>query len=146
MKTKQHQIRSFINNNWFVVITVSFVLLFIGLVDGVPFALSDGYGYFHTAKELVTNSSFVSSLTPEYLSYSGHTISLFNDNYVTRYSPGNSIFWFLPLKFSSLFNNNTIYDNYYKAFNGHSFADGMIVLMTSILVIVENPPGFEAWG
>src|SRR5215207_6406005 len=100
---------------------ISFVPIFLSLVTvsfiaGSPFIFSDGYGYYHVAKNLVEEGSFVSAEKPEYYYYSGHTTNTFADRYVTVYSSATSIFWWPFLTAAKPFNNGTIYTDYFKAY------------------------------
>lgn len=115
-----------------VKILVLFLLLQFVFVWGSPFIFGDGYGYYHVGHSLIYNQTFVQSQSPEYLENASHAVSEFNGNYVTVYSVGNSILWIPFLLVSSLFSSGSIYTDYFKAFNGHSFADGFSILIAAL--------------
>lgn len=110
------------------------VSLFVSLsfISGVPFIYSDGYCYYHIARSIHDHSSFVSPYQPEYFDYKGHVIEEYRGNHATVCSPGTGMILYPGITISKLlFNEGTIYDDYFKAFNGHSFTDGLSVLVTA---------------
>lgn len=106
------------------------IVLFV--LNGTPFVLGDGFGYFHTATSLVTQGSFTTKEPPAYYPYSGHTISYYAGNYVTPYSPGTSLIWFPLLTLDNIFAQGSVYNDYYKAFNGHSLYSGIAILIAAV--------------
>ncbi len=107
------------------------LMIFVGIINGVPFVFGDAYGYFHVAKTAVETGVYPSSQSPEYFEYTGHAVVNSNGKYVTPYSVGQTILYFPFLTASMLFNSGTIYNDYYKAFNGHSYADGIAILVAA---------------
>jgi len=105
----------------------------VGFINGSPFIFGDGYGYYHVAKTLVTQGDLVTKIAPDYLPYAGYAVSQYNGNYVTVYSAGPAILMWPFLTAARPFQGNaTIYNDYYKAFNGHTLADGVAVLSAAI--------------
>ncbi|MEP7103374.1 MAG: hypothetical protein ABI721_01530 [Candidatus Dojkabacteria bacterium] len=114
-----------------VIIGLGVLFLLSILVNGSPFIFGDGYGYFHNAKTLVTTGSFLELKEPEYFPYTGHAVTEQNGKFVTSYPPGSSILLWPFLTVSKFFDSGTIYTDYYKAFDGHSVADGLAVLLAA---------------
>ncbi|MEI7578528.1 MAG: hypothetical protein WCJ58_00645 [bacterium] len=109
-----------------------FGLIIIMFVNGTPFYFGDAYGYYHPAKTLATQNSLISDTIPEYKPYAGHGVVIRQDGQAASfYPPGTAILWYPFLKVASFFDSGTIYTNYFKAFNGHSLADGLAVLAAS---------------
>lgn len=110
------------------------IILIIFFLNGTPFIFGDGYGYYHTAKTLATQGSFTTETYPEYTPYSAHGVVTREDNvFISSYPPGVSILWWSFLKIASVFDQGTIYSDYFKGFNGHSLADGLAVLTASLV-------------
>lgn len=108
------------------------LMIVVGFINGVPFVFGDAYGYFHVAKSSIDNGYYPSSQQPEYFEYTGHAVVESNEKYITPYSVGQTILYFPFLTASMLFSKGTVYTDYYKAFNGHSFADGMAILAAAM--------------
>lgn len=112
---------------------VLFVLMaLLTIVNGVPFLFGDSYGYFHVGKSILTQTNYPSMDKPEYFDYTGHAVNIFKNGYITPYSIGQTFLWFPALAASSFVNNGSIYNEYFKSFNGHSFYDGLGVLISSV--------------
>lgn len=109
------------------------VFLFVGFLNGTPFLFGDSYGYYHVAETLTSTGGYPASIEPEYYPYSGHAVSVVDQEYITPYSAGQSILWYPFLLASSNQNESTTFNNYYKAFNGHSLADGLVILLSAII-------------
>lgn len=107
------------------------LMLLIAFINGTPFLFGDSFGYFHVGKVFTTQGVYPSSDVPDYYPYTGHAVGYFNEEYITPYSVGQGILWIPFLFVSSIFDNGTVFDNYYKAFNGHSLADGLAVLLAA---------------
>ncbi len=121
--------------NIFYFLLIFLVLFLIGQVLGSVFILGDGYGYYHVGKSMVENGSFVTKAAPDYFEYGGHGVSEFDNKFVTQYTVGNGILWLPFLSTAHFFDNGTIYNDYYKAFNGHSFADGFAIQIAAIFFL-----------
>lgn len=121
--------------NVFYFLLIFLVLFLIGQVLGSVFIFGDGYGYYHVGKSIVENGSFVTETTPDYFEYSGHGVSEFDNKFVTQYTVGNGILWLPFLATAHFFDNGTIFNDYYKAFNGHSFADGFAIQIAAIFFL-----------
>jgi hypothetical protein len=111
---------------------VFLILSVISFTWGSPYIFSDGYGYYHVAKSLIEEGNFVTPQKPEYYEYSGHGVMEYKGNYVTVYSPGNAIYWLPFLSITNIFDHSTIYNDYSKAFNGHSLADGIAIQFAGV--------------
>lgn len=112
---------------------VFIIMLFIAFINGTPFLFGDSYGYYHVAKTVVTQATYPTPIQPEYYEYSGHGVNILGSNYITPYSSGQSILLFPFIAISSLFSNGTTFNDYYKAFNGHSLYDGIAVLNAAVI-------------
>lgn len=101
---------------------------------GSPFIFGDGYGYFHVGKQLSANGNFVSKEPPSYLDHAGHSISYFNDKYVTVYSPAGGIIW-SPLLFAvrNIEDPIDVAGQTFVEFNGHTFWEGSVILMVAAM-------------
>lgn len=115
----------------FIILLLAF--LGIGFVNGTPFIFGDAFGYYHVAKTEVDSGVYPTNTVPEYFEYTGHAVINSEGKFITPYSVGQSILYFPFLWFSSAFDSGTPNDNYYKAFNGHSFADGIAILSAAAL-------------
>jgi hypothetical protein len=115
----------------FTYCTLALLFAIIIFLNGVPFIFGDGYGYYHIGKNLVNNNDLLSTNMPEYYPYSGHAVIESDGNYITPYSAGNALLWLPFLAVSNQFDTGSIYDDYYKTFNGHSFADGFAILISA---------------
>lgn len=114
---------------------IALFILFLGLflvLDGTPFIFGDGYGYYHVGKSLVTEGIFVSQNEPAYFEYTGHAVILDNGKYITPYTAGPAVLWWPFLTIAKFFDQGTVYNDYYKAFNGHSFVDGLAILFAAV--------------
>ncbi len=116
---------------------VFFLFLIVGFVNGVPFIFGDGYGYYHVAESITTKAAYPPASPPEYFPYTGHAVTEFNGKYVTTYTIGQTILWAPFLGLSKLTETlispqASIYNDYYKAFNGHSIYDGIVILTAAI--------------
>jgi len=108
------------------------IMIFVGFVNGVPFIFGDAYGYYHVGDTVIKQGTYPATTQPEYYQYTGHAVNQTSSSFVTAYSVGQSILYYPFLTAASLFNNGTVFNDYYKAFNGHSFADGMAILTAAI--------------
>jgi hypothetical protein len=117
-------------------ILFGFLVILLFFIDGTPFVFGDGYGYFHTAKVLVKEEQFVTQKKYDYYDYAFHGIKEFDGKYVTRYAPGTAILSSPFYLVASIFDWGTVYDNYYKAFNGHSLADGLAILTSCVFYFI----------
>lgn len=127
------QLRTIISNinRWQIYVLI--LLSSLMFINGTPFYFGDAYGYYHTGKTLVNEGSFITSSQPPYYPYSAHGVYLREDGeYASAYPPGVSIMLYPFLKVASLFDKGTIYTDYYKAFNGHSLADGLASITASL--------------
>jgi len=106
------------------------------VLNGSPFIFGDGYGYFHNAKTLTTTGTFLETQEPEYFPYTGHAVNNEEGKFVTVYPPGSSLLMWPFLTISKLIPSGTIYSNYYKAFDGHSLADGVAVLLAASFYMI----------
>lgn len=109
------------------------IMLFVAFINGTPFLFGDSYGYYHVAKTVATQATYPTAIQPEYYEYSGHAVNILGSNYITPYSSGQSILLFPFIAVSSLFSNGTTFNDYYKAFNGHSLYDGIAVLSAAVI-------------
>jgi hypothetical protein len=118
--------------NLLLVAGALFILLLVSFIDSTPFIFSDGYGYYHTSKTLVTEGRFYSEEPKDYYAYARHGVDLHEERYVTRYAPGVAVLSAPFLLPAQLFDSSTQFNDYYKAFNGHSFADGTALMISNI--------------
>ena len=116
-----------------IIIRTFIALLLTWIAIGSPFIFGDGYGYYHAGKVLATTGEFTTQEKPDYFNYTGHGVVAINGEYITPYPSGNALMWFPLLKTASVFDSGTIYNDYYKAFNGHSIADGVAISLSAIL-------------
>ncbi len=116
-----------------VSLLITLFLAILVVFDGVPLVLGDGYSYYHPAKTLVEEGRLISDTEPEYLQYAGENISYYHGKYVTRVGPGTSVLMAPFLAASKPFDDGTIYNDYHKAFIGHSLADGIAILIASVV-------------
>lgn len=115
---------------WILVFLVIIASVFI---NGSPFIFGDGYGYYHSAKSLITEGTFTSTVEPPYYKYTGHAVSLDeNGNYTTIYPVGNALFWVPGLTVSKAISQTPDLD-YFTVFNGHILNDGIAILVTATL-------------
>ncbi len=115
---------------WILVFLVIIASVFI---NGSPFIFGDGYGYYHSAKSLITEGTFTSTVEPSYYKYTGHAVSLDdNGNYTTIYPVGNALFWVPGLTVSKAISQTPNLD-YFTVFNGHIVNDGIAILVTATL-------------
>lgn len=119
-----------------ILISLAAILFTIFYFIGSPYIFSDGYGYYHVGKTLVTEGNFVTSNQPDYYPYTGHAVMQFEDHYTTVYSPGNAILWWPFLTVGKIFNSGTVYTEYHQAFNGHHISDGVLIAIASIFYSV----------
>ncbi len=119
-------------------ITLFLLLAFVfgAFINGTPFIFSDGYGYFHVAKTLVTEGNFVTETQPEYYPYTRHAVTYKNGKYITVYSAGSAILMWPFMTASkyiqaTIHPNSTVYNDYYKAFDGISIEDGIATIIAS---------------
>ncbi len=120
--------KQFFKFNKFLIL-LALLLVFIQLINGSPYIFGDGYGYYHTAKTLVTQGTLTTTIVPEYFSHASHGVLLRGDGVaLSVYPAGVSLLWYPFLKVASIFDQGTIYNDYFKAFNGHSLADGLAIL------------------
>lgn len=127
-------------SRWFLGGISALIVSLVVLLDGTPFLLSDSYAYYHSAKSFVDTGKVYTDSEPEYDRYSPY-VSEFNGKYLTIVNPGNAFLTIPGLEISKLVDanaNRTIYNDYYKAFNGHSFADGFAILITDVLLAVGS--------
>lgn len=123
---------NFSANKTYIIILL--ILVFAIVINGTPFLFGDAYGYFHNAKTLVTQGRFSSQIKPEYIDYAAHgVVESGEGTFINAYPPGTSIIWYPFLKLALLFEDGTINNDYFKAFNGHSFADGFAILISSMI-------------
>lgn len=108
-------------------------LLITWIVIGSPFIFGDGYGYYHAGKVLVQETKFATQEKPEYYNYTGHAVINYKDKYITPYTVGNAILWLPFLGISNVFDSGNLTNDYYKAFNGHSLADGIAISLSAII-------------
>ncbi|MCA9379179.1 hypothetical protein KC640_02010, partial [Candidatus Dojkabacteria bacterium] len=110
------------------------------VTNGVPFVYSDGYYYYHTARSIVDHGTFASSEKPEYFDYRGHAIIYYNGKYGEVTTPGGALFLTPGLFISKLFRDpsQTIYNDYFLAFNGHTLLDGIMILLTAMICAVVS--------
>jgi|GEM_PF-3619601 len=120
----------------FVLIIFILIVIVATLLDGSPFVWGDGWGYYHTGKQIVSNGQLVADVKPDYYEYSMHGLWELNGKYVTRYLPGNSVVWGPFMGVASFFDSGTKYDDYYKGYNGHSLAEGLAILSASVTYTV----------
>lgn len=113
-------------------IALFLLMILVGFVNGVPFIFGDAYGYYHVGETVVNQGVYPTDVKPDYYEYTGHAVNSTANGYVTAYSVGQSILYYPFLTFASLFNQGTINNEYYKAFNGHSIADGIAVLVAAM--------------
>ncbi|MFS8130821.1 MAG: ArnT family glycosyltransferase [Candidatus Dojkabacteria bacterium] len=106
------------------------------ILNGSPFIFGDGYGYFHNAKTLTTTGTFLQTNKPEYFPYTGHAVTEESGKFVTVYPPGSSLLMWPFLSISKLISSGTVYSDYYKAFDGHSLADGVAVLLAASFYMI----------
>ncbi|MEO6728823.1 MAG: hypothetical protein ABIM99_02775 [Candidatus Dojkabacteria bacterium] len=120
------------------ILAIGLLVLFIItlILNGAPFIFGDGYGYYHNSKTLTSTGSFQQTNEPEYFPYTGHAVGEENGKFVTVYPPGSSILMWPFLSVSKFADNGTVYTDYYKAFNGHSLADGIAVLLAASFYMV----------
>jgi len=127
--------RYFINKIKASILSLTSLTLFLAVIifiNGSPFYFGDAYGYFHTAKTLAVQNTLITSTIPEYTPYAAHGVVIRDDGMaVSVYPSGVSILWYPFLKVASFFDQGTMYNDYFKAFNGHSLADGLAVLAAS---------------
>lgn len=123
---------NFVKKYWAaILLAVAFIFMF--LTNGVPFIYSDGYCYYHVARSIVDQQSFVSKVAPEYLDYRGSVIAYFRGAYGDVCMPGAALALVPGLEVSKLFRTpqQTIYTDYFMAENGHTLLDGYMVLLTA---------------
>lgn len=115
-----------------------FITLSFFTFTASPIVISDGYCYYHIAKSIVDEGNFVSVNKPDYYDYRGHVIVFDGEVYKDVCSPGTSFALVPGLTISNLFSDNTItqYNDYFPAYSGHSLADGIAILLTSIIFAV----------
>lgn len=121
-----------------LILSISLLVLFIVtlVLNGSPFIFGDGYGYFHNAKTLTTSGTFLQTTPPDYYPYTAHAVSEENGKFITVYPVGSSLLMWPFLTVSKFIPSGTIYTDYYKAFNGHSLADGVAVLLATSFYMV----------
>ncbi len=119
-----------------------FLLVFSVLVFGILlltnadlFVRSDEFYYYHTAKTIVDEGSFVTSEKPAYWdSAAPWTKGFYNGNYISVTSPGTSIVNVPALFISKIVGNTFNYHNdYFIAYNGHTIFDGIFLLLNSTI-------------
>lgn len=113
------------------VLVLLFLHIALFILNGVPFVLGDGFGYFHIAKSLVDQGGFVSATEPSYYEYSAHGVAKQDGKFLTAYSPGSSLLMTPSLLLSKLLDQEGVQNDYYKTFNGHSLGDGLAVLLSA---------------
>lgn len=117
-------------------VLISFIIGFIILffTNGVPSVYSDGYCYYHIARSIVDQGSFVSVNKPEYYDYRGHVIAFSGGVYKDVCSPGAAIVNVPGLFITKQFRDTTqtIYNDYFLGLNGHTLADGTSILLTAM--------------
>lgn len=114
------------------IIGVLLVIVVLLGIDGTPFIFSDSYCYYHTAKSLATTGRWVTTLEPEYMIPAHNCVRSVNRKYVTIVPPGTALFEAPFLFLAQPFDFGTVTTDYFKAFNGHSLADGIAVLLSGI--------------
>jgi hypothetical protein len=116
----------------FLSTTALFLILLV--TNGVAYIYSDGYCYYHVSRSILDQGNFVSTDLPEYYDYRSHNISEFAGKYVTVCAPGNGIFN-LPWLFAEklLTGDKTVYNDYFKAFNGHTITAGLAILSANVV-------------
>lgn len=112
---------------------VLFVIAIPFFFDGSPYVFSDAYCYFHTAKTLATEGSFTTTDEPEYMVPAHWCARPYNGKYITIVPPGTALLEAPFLILARPFDYGTQYTEYFKAFNGHSLADGIAVLISGIV-------------
>lgn len=118
----------------FLFVSIIFFLILL-ITQGDPFVRSDGYYYFHTGKTLVDEGNFVTSTKPEYWDVAASwTQTFFNNQYISVTSSGTGILIAPSLFISKILNNNfDYYNNYFIEYNGHTFFDGLLLLINAIV-------------
>ena len=119
-----------------VIVTLGILATTVIFMDGSPYVDSDGWGYYHTAKSLVKEGNFVASKKPEYSDYAKYRVVYHQDQFVSKYSPGYPLIAFPALLIASIFDQGSIYTNYFKAYNGHSLWDGVALLLLNIVLTI----------
>lgn len=131
-------LRSYLKTNYvkatFIAIAALFLLLLI--TNGVPFIYSDGYASYHTASAIVKEGSFIYDERPEHFDYRGHVISERNGDYPVVYPPGSAIFNVPGMYLAQFFSDDdaSIYNDYFKATNVHTLAEGSAYLFTATVI------------
>lgn len=112
-------------------VSLVFIAVFLFLWSS-PFIFGDGYGYYHVGRSMIDHQSLTQEEEPEYYPYARHAVSDFENQYVTVYSVGNAVLWLPFLVVASFLDSGDIYTDYFKAFNGHSFGDGLAIIIAAI--------------
>jgi hypothetical protein len=110
--------------------------LFLLITNGVPYIYADGFYYFHIAKSLVTQGSFVSQTKPEYYDYSAYAVAEYGGKFVEVVAPGTSLFLAPGLFVANALRNpyQSVQNEYFLAFNGHTLPDGIAILLTTMVI------------
>lgn len=119
-----------------ILAVIAFAMLMV--TQGDPFVRSDGFYYYHTAKSIVNEGSFVTEQQPEYwFSTASWAKTIFNDKYVSVASPGTALLnvpaLFVAKMLSSHFD---FYNDYFIAYNGHTIFDGILLLINATIFFI----------
>lgn len=131
---KFHNTNFFSFKNLVIFLFICYFLLFFVNVEFL--VRSDGWYYFHSAKCLVNEGSFVCANRPIYWDYMDlHTKTIFNGKYVSVTSVGNSLVYLPALVFSSTISNFIDLNNeYFIALHGHTLLDGIAIALTALIL------------
>ncbi len=115
-----------------------FLNLTLFSITASPIVISDGYCYYHIARSIVDEGSFVSQNKPDYYDYRGHVIAFDGEVYKDVCSPGTAFALVPGLSISKLVNDQTTtqYNDYFESYSGHSLADGIAILITAMVFAI----------
>ncbi len=114
--------------------SLAIVALFI--LNAEPYIRSDGYCYWHIARSIVDQGSFISVDRPDYWDYMGHVKTEFEGKYISVCAPGTGILLVAPVFVASVIDSLLPpgSQDYFLAYNGHTLTEGVTILLFSLIV------------
>lgn len=112
-----------------------FAILF--LTQGEPYVRSDSWCYYTVSKNIIEHGNFVTKTEPEYWDYMEHLKEKKDDKYISVCSVGTPLIHLPGLFIADIFEGDkTTYNDYFKAYNGHTIYEGLAILITAYITAI----------
>lgn len=116
------------------IIVFFFIYATLFIFNADIFVRSDGWYYYHTAKCMVDQGSFVCSKEPTHWNYMDlYTKNQIDGKYISVTAPGTAIVYYPALLVAKMLSGEAdLQNDYFLAYNGHTLLDGIVILITSL--------------